>query len=133
MDFVAIAGGGYHSLGLRTDGSIVAWGAGQPGWSGYPHHGQCDVPEPNVGFVALAAGAHHSLGVKGYPHGDMNCDAAIDVYDIDGFILAVSSYPEFEAYYEQYPDCEPTGADCNADGIVNAYDIDPFIALVGGG
>ncbi|MHC4611709.1 MAG: hypothetical protein ACYS7M_15320, partial [Planctomycetota bacterium] len=25
-DFVAVAGGGFHSLGLQADGSIVAWG-----------------------------------------------------------------------------------------------------------
>jgi hypothetical protein len=26
-DFVAVAGGRYHSLGLKADGSIVAWGS----------------------------------------------------------------------------------------------------------
>ena len=25
-DFIAIAAGGYHSLGLKSDGTIVAWG-----------------------------------------------------------------------------------------------------------
>ena len=45
---VAVAGGGYHSLGLKSDGTIVAWG-----WNA---DGQCDVPEPNEGFVEVAAG-----------------------------------------------------------------------------
>ena len=54
--FVAVAGGGYHSLGLKTDGSIVAWGGNE--------HGQCDVPSPNTDFVAIAAGWGHSLGLK---------------------------------------------------------------------
>jgi hypothetical protein len=62
--FVAVAGGYVHSLGLKADGSIVAWGAGEPGQSGYPHYGQCNVPEPNSGFVAIAAGELHSLGLK---------------------------------------------------------------------
>jgi hypothetical protein len=48
--------GGYHSLGLKADGSIIAWG--------YNYHGQCSVPSPNTGFVAIAAGYAHSLGLK---------------------------------------------------------------------
>jgi len=55
-DFVAIAGGGYHSLGLKSDGTIVAWG--------YNYGGQCNVPAPNADFVAVAGGSYHSLGLK---------------------------------------------------------------------
>ena len=55
-DFVAVAAGARHSLGLKADGSIVAWG-----WNNY---GQCDVPAPNTDFVAVAAGVWHSLGLK---------------------------------------------------------------------
>ncbi len=55
-DFIAIAGGGYHSLGLKADGSIVAWGLNDIG--------QADVPPPNAGFIAVAAGLSHSLGLK---------------------------------------------------------------------
>lgn len=70
-------------------------------------------------------------GVPGPDLGDLNCDLAIDAYDIDPFILAVSSCPDFDAYHEQYPDCNPLLADINGDGSVNAYDIDGFVALVG--
>ena len=55
-DFVAVAGGAYHSLGLKSDGSIVAWG--------YDYHGQCNVPAPNTDFVAVAGGGEHSLGLR---------------------------------------------------------------------
>jgi len=55
--FVAVSAGVYHSLGLKTDGTVVAWGD--------TVFGQCDVPSPNSGFVAVAAGALHSLGLKG--------------------------------------------------------------------
>ncbi len=57
LGFVAVAGGDNHSLGLKANGSIVAWG-------GNNQYGQCDVPAPNTGFVAVAAGTTHSLGLK---------------------------------------------------------------------
>jgi len=49
-------GGRDHSLGLKADGSIAAWG-----WN---DNGQCNVPSPNTGFIAVAAGWYHSLGLK---------------------------------------------------------------------
>ena len=52
----AIAAGGGHSLGLKSDGSIAAWGSNS--------YGQCDMPVPNTGFVAIAAGGYNSLGLK---------------------------------------------------------------------
>ncbi|MGB2984339.1 MAG: FG-GAP-like repeat-containing protein, partial [Phycisphaerae bacterium] len=55
-DFIAVAGGDQHSLGLKTDGSVVAWG--------YNRYGQCDVPAPNTDFVDVAAGVGHSLGLR---------------------------------------------------------------------
>jgi hypothetical protein len=56
-DFVAIAAGGYHSLGLKADGSIVAWGYNLL-------YGVTNVPSPNAGFIAVAADGYHSLGLK---------------------------------------------------------------------
>ena len=50
--FVAVARGDAHSLGLKSDGSIVAWGDNEDG--------QCNVPSPNTGFVAVAGGGYHS-------------------------------------------------------------------------
>jgi hypothetical protein len=54
--FTAVAAGKHHSLGLKQDGSVVAWG--------YNGEGQCTVPEPNMFFTAVAAGGLHSLGLK---------------------------------------------------------------------
>jgi len=54
--FTSVAAGWYHSLGLKQDGSIRAWGRN--------YEGQCNVPSPNTGFMAVAAGYSHSLGLK---------------------------------------------------------------------
>lgn len=54
--FIGIAAGSHHSLGLKADGSIAAWGRNQ--------EGQLDVPPPNTGFVDIVAGDQFSLGLK---------------------------------------------------------------------
>ena len=54
--FVKVAAGEYHWLGLKQDGSIVAWG--------YNDYGQCNIPSSNTGFIAISAGGFHSLGLK---------------------------------------------------------------------
>ncbi len=55
-NFIAVAAGGWHSLGLKADGTIVAWGLND--------EGQTTVPAPNTNFIAVAAGTVHSLGLK---------------------------------------------------------------------
>ena len=54
--FVAVAAGGYHSLGLKADGSIVAWGDN--------YYGQTNVPAPNADFIAITARKNHSLAIR---------------------------------------------------------------------
>ena len=56
-NLVAVATGTHHSLALKEDGTIVAWGEND--------FGRCDIPSPNADFVAVAAGYYHSLGLKG--------------------------------------------------------------------
>lgn len=91
--FIRIAGGWEHSLALRGDGLLRAWGLNDDGQCNAPagsyaaiaaggYHSlglktdgtiwcwgrngdnQCTVPAPNSGFVALGSGKNHSLGVK---------------------------------------------------------------------
>jgi len=54
--YIAVEAGYNHSLGLKADGSIVAWGDN--------FFGQCTLPSPNSGFVAIAAGYEHSLYLR---------------------------------------------------------------------
>jgi murein tripeptide amidase MpaA len=62
--------------------------------------------------------------------GDLNCDGAVNGYDIDPFVLALTDPSE---YAVAHPDCAISNADINADGSVNGYDIDPFVQLLTGG
>ncbi|MGE0481050.1 MAG: hypothetical protein AB7Q17_11315 [Phycisphaerae bacterium] len=59
--------------------------------------------------------------------GDLNCDGAVNNFDIDAFVLAIADPPE---YARAHPLCARENADCNADGRVNNFDIDAFVALL---
>ena len=50
-DFIAVAGGGGHSLALRTDGSIVEWGATE------------GRPPSSPGWVAVDGGSRFSVAL----------------------------------------------------------------------
>ena len=52
---VAIAGGDAHSLALKSDGTVVAWGDNF--W------GQTNVPAGLTNAVAIAAGSDHSIAL----------------------------------------------------------------------
>ena len=54
-NFTGVAAGGWHSLALKTDGSIVGWGDNK--------YGQATPPAGND-FVAISAGGKHSLALK---------------------------------------------------------------------
>ena len=53
---VAVAGGGFHSLALRSDGTLAAWGGDA--------QGQINVPAGLSNVVAIAGGDYHSLALK---------------------------------------------------------------------
>jgi hypothetical protein len=61
--------------------------------------------------------------------GDVNCDGALDAFDIEPFITALV---DPAGYATQYPDCQLDLADINGDGAVDAFDVEPFIALLVG-
>lgn len=53
---VAIAGGGNHSLALRTNGTVTAWGNNT--------FNQTGVPGTLTGVIAISAGQNHSLALR---------------------------------------------------------------------
>lgn len=64
-----------------------------------------------------------------YPRGDLNCDARLDNFDIDPFVLALV---QPAAYALAFPGCSPLNGDIDADGAFNNFDIDPFVRLLVG-
>jgi Regulator of chromosome condensation (RCC1) repeat/Immunoglobulin domain/Immunoglobulin I-set domain len=54
-DVAAVAGGDFHTLALRHNGTLAAWG--------YNGDGQTTVPVNSNRFVGIAAGASHNLAV----------------------------------------------------------------------
>jgi hypothetical protein len=52
----AVAAGGYHTLALKADGTVVAWG--------YNDNGQTDVPVGLTDVTAVAGGQDFSLALK---------------------------------------------------------------------
>jgi hypothetical protein len=94
----------------------------------------CDWNADGLSDVLLGSGdGKVRLYRNHYATGDLNCDGAVNAFDIDPFVLALTSAPGFEAYQAVFSSCEGMLADANGDGAVNAFDIDPFVRLLTGG
>jgi hypothetical protein len=76
-------------------------------------------PEYTASFSCAAQGIH----------GDLNCDGAVNTFDIDPFVAALTAPT---GYATAYPFCDVQNADINGDGVVNSFDVDPFVALLTG-
>ena len=64
---VAISAGAYHSLALRSDGSVWGWGYNNDGEAGNNTCSPCTTPVQVSGLtnvVAISAGAYHSLALR---------------------------------------------------------------------
>ncbi|TWT44112.1 hypothetical protein RAS1_05190 [Phycisphaerae bacterium RAS1] len=59
--------------------------------------------------------------------GDTNCDGAVNVLDINAFVMALS---DPSAYAIQFPNCPMSTADANGDGAIDILDINAFVALL---
>ena len=87
-----------------------------------------DTPNNSITEVALDGVWIYERGCEPPPLlGDLNCDGAVNVFDIDPFVLALT---EPAAYASVYPDCDAMLADVTGDGAINVFDIDPFVSLL---
>ncbi len=125
--FMAVAGGYWHSLGLRPDRTITAWGRN--------NYGQCNVPAPNAGFVAVAGGWEHSLGLK--PDGSVvawgrNDSGQCDVPEPNNSFVSVASGWIHSLGLKADGTIAAWGADdssqCSIPPLPNAH----FVAVCGG-
>jgi len=55
-DAVAIAAGTAHSLALRSNGTVIAWG--------YNNFGQTNIPPGLTGVAAIASGGNHCVALR---------------------------------------------------------------------
>ncbi len=77
--FVAVAAGSGFSLGLKEEGSIVAWGDNR--------YGQCRIPSPNSGYLDIVAEGSFSWGLRE--------DGSIEKWGGgQGFLILVPGEPE---------------------------------------
>jgi len=66
-NWLAAAGGGYHTLAIRTDGTLWGWGRNDEGQLGDGTKANRLTPVQigsDKDWVAVAAGEKHSIGVK---------------------------------------------------------------------
>ncbi len=54
--YIAVSAGGFHSLALKADGSVVGWGSNL--------YGQATPPDNNDAYTAISTGTSHSLALK---------------------------------------------------------------------
>ena len=99
---MAIAAGGYHSLALLEDGTVMAWGEGGSGELGDGTTSSSDVPVPVSGLsevVAIAAGEYSSLALRR--------DGTVVAWGDDGFGQLGDGRPFGEYSDVPIPVCAP--------------------------
>ena len=105
--------GGSHTLVIKSDQTLAAWGAGDVNTGTTPHFGQAIVPVvPPSPWISIAAGGFHSAAivqsVAAVPcSGDFNFDGQRDGSDVAAILSAWST----------------TAGDCNGDGTTNGADL----------
>lgn len=62
--------------------------------------------------------------------GDVNCDGAVNVLDVNPFVMALS---DPEAYRAAYPFCNILNADIDGNTVINVLDVNSLVTLLLGG
>jgi probable HAF family extracellular repeat protein len=89
----------------------------------------------NIGAFSINNAGQVGAGVPGqaliltpFVVGDMNCDGAVDAFDIEPFVTGLI---DPTAYAARWPDCFADSAgDINQDAAFDAFDIEPFVEML---
>jgi hypothetical protein len=100
----SVAGGGFHTIALRIDGTVRCWGAGTTN-EFYLNHGQSLVPADLESCSSIAGGGFHTIAIVGPPLIDTDGDGRPDSNDNCPTIA------------------NPTQADCNSNGVGDACEL----------
>jgi hypothetical protein len=127
VSFTVVASGDSLSYQWRKDGADIG-GANAATYTINPvttgSAGSYDVVVTNPAGSVTSDAATLTVNVRG----DANCDGVVNNFDIDPFVLAISSG---QAAWEAAYSCDFLCAcDADGDGVVNNFDIDPFVALL---
>lgn len=92
----------------------------------------CDGAGADIGTIVSWSITTELAGENTCPlcagdRGDINCDGAINFFDIDPFLLGLF---DLAAYQAQYCGGDICALDVNCDELVNFFDIDPFLACL---
>lgn len=102
-DFAAISTAYENSIGLKADGSLVAWGAN--------YYGQLDIPEPNSGYIDVAAGYQHNYALRAdstiAAWGD-NAYGQLDITDYGPYKMMAGFGGHFSGLKESATGLEPS-------------------------
>jgi alpha-tubulin suppressor-like RCC1 family protein len=65
LEAIAVSAGLFHSLAIKTDGSLIAWGAGEDeNDANFPEHNYGQTSVPSGTYTHIAAGGFHSVAIK---------------------------------------------------------------------
>lgn len=120
ISWSTIDGGG----GISTTGGVFELS----GTIGQPDAGSVTTPLTGGPFELVGGFWAGAISAPAALHGDMNCDGAVNNFDIDPFVLALL---DPTGYAVAYPGCDRIAhGDCNSDGALNNFDIDPFVSCI---
>ena len=131
---VAIAAGTHHSLAIKFDGSVVAWGQNA--------NGQTDIPASATnGVVAVAGGYYHSLALKAdgsvvgwgdNAYGQTNIPSGLSTLNLPVAVSGTLDTNTPDTYMLTYSATNALGAVATATRTVVVADtLPPVLTLVG--